>query len=141
MPTLPAISFKAGAISNAWSRHSSAHGPAIKVSGKALPKRALPTATTGLGVGSTCSIACLAAGPCRPWVWRSTAGTACLGFEYEGRPHGVLGRDDDRAHVGRRRDAAGGEHGGQRGSLAHAKSQGREPGSGGDVRGRRAEMA
>src|ERR1700724_3915881 len=44
-----AISFSAAAMSRAWARLSSAHGPAIKVSGSLLPKRTLPTATTAFG--------------------------------------------------------------------------------------------
>ncbi len=44
-----AISFRAAAISSAWARLSSWHGPAMRASGSLLPKRAAPTATTGLG--------------------------------------------------------------------------------------------
>ena len=47
----PPISFSASAVSSACARLSSAQGPAISASGKSLPKRAAPTATTGLGVG------------------------------------------------------------------------------------------
>src|SRR5580658_9614343 len=49
MPRRAAISLSADAISNACARLSSTHGPAIKASGSALPKRTLPTATAGLG--------------------------------------------------------------------------------------------
>src|ERR1044072_1193879 len=49
MPSRPAISFKADAISSACARLSSWHGPAISANGSALPKRALPIVTTGLG--------------------------------------------------------------------------------------------
>src|SRR5262249_54961052 len=48
----PAIFLRAEAIWSAWSRLSSAHGPAISASGSPLPKRVLPTATIGLGAGS-----------------------------------------------------------------------------------------
>src|SRR5258708_1647257 len=43
------MSLSAAAMSKAWARLSSAHGPAIRASGKLLPKRTLPTATTGFG--------------------------------------------------------------------------------------------
>src|SRR5213592_1457426 len=56
MPSLAAISLSAEAISSAWSRLSSAHGPAIRASGRALPKRVAPTATVALGAGSTACI-------------------------------------------------------------------------------------
>src|SRR5580700_323020 len=49
MPSRAAISFSAAAMSKACARLSSAHGPAIKVSGSLLPKRTLPTATTAFG--------------------------------------------------------------------------------------------
>src|ERR1051325_6050784 len=51
MPRRPAISLSAAAISSAWARLSSAHGPAIRASGSALPKRAAPIATTALADG------------------------------------------------------------------------------------------
>src|SRR5262249_2362362 len=53
IPPGPAIFLSAEAISSAWSRLSSAHGPAISASGSPLPKRVLPMATIGLGAGST----------------------------------------------------------------------------------------
>src|SRR5580700_259560 len=43
------MSLSAAAMSNACARLSSAHGPAIKASGRLLPKRTLPTATTAFG--------------------------------------------------------------------------------------------
>src|SRR6516164_214347 len=46
------MSLSAQAISKAWSRLSSAQGPAISASGSLLPNRMPPTATTGLGAGS-----------------------------------------------------------------------------------------
>src|ERR1700682_1937282 len=49
MPSRAVMSLSAAAISKAWARLSSAHGPAIKVSGSLLPKRTLPTATTAFG--------------------------------------------------------------------------------------------
>src|SRR5580704_15027254 len=48
-PALAAISFSAEAISSAWSRDSSAQGPAMMESGLALPISREPTRTTGLG--------------------------------------------------------------------------------------------
>src|ERR1700722_12171054 len=52
MPSLAVSSLSAPAISNAWPRLSSTHGPAMSASGNSLPKRALPTATTTLGFTS-----------------------------------------------------------------------------------------
>src|SRR5262249_614610 len=70
MPSLPAISLSAAAISSAWSRLSSAQGPAISASGSALPKRVAPTATTALGAGSTAMF--ILGGPCAGTPWGST---------------------------------------------------------------------
>src|SRR5450631_4384478 len=55
MPSRAAISLSAAAISRAWPRLSSAHGPAISANGRSLPKRTAPAATTefGEGVSST----------------------------------------------------------------------------------------
>jgi hypothetical protein len=50
MPSRCVISFNALAISNAWVRLSSAHGPAMTASGSALPNFTLPTATIGAAV-------------------------------------------------------------------------------------------
>src|SRR5580704_9749441 len=44
-----AISLSAAAMSKAWARLSSTHGPAISASGRLLPKRTFPTATTAFG--------------------------------------------------------------------------------------------
>src|SRR6476646_3528012 len=60
MPTLPAISFSASAVSSACARLSSAQGPAMSASGKALPNRALPIVTAGLCAGF---MAAVMAGP------------------------------------------------------------------------------
>ncbi len=49
MPTRPAISLSADAISRAWARLSIWHGPAISANGSALPIVTLATVTTGLG--------------------------------------------------------------------------------------------
>src|SRR5215467_1156194 len=53
MPTRAAISLSAPAISRACARLSSAHGPAIRASGRRLPKRTAPTATSELAAGAT----------------------------------------------------------------------------------------
>src|SRR5579862_4945709 len=50
MPSFAVISFNAPAMAKACSRLSNAHGPAIKASGSALPKRALPMVTVEFGV-------------------------------------------------------------------------------------------
>src|ERR1051326_8458778 len=52
-------------MSNAWARPSSAHGPAIKASGNALPKRTLPTATAGFGFAVMVTLAGDHASPAR----------------------------------------------------------------------------
>src|SRR3984885_15914188 len=44
-----AISLSAAAMSKACARLSSAHGPAIRASGRLLPKRTLPTVTMAFG--------------------------------------------------------------------------------------------
>src|SRR5258708_32016311 len=49
MPSRAVMSLSAAAISKACARLSSAHGPAIRASGRSLPKRTLPTATTAFG--------------------------------------------------------------------------------------------
>src|SRR5579883_1640531 len=49
MPSLAASSLSAEAMSKACAPLSSAQGPAIKASGRSLPKRALPTVTMGFG--------------------------------------------------------------------------------------------
>src|SRR5580704_3426847 len=49
MPSRAVMSLSAPATSKACARLSSAHGPAIRASGRLLPKRTLPTATTGFG--------------------------------------------------------------------------------------------
>src|SRR6187551_68797 len=56
MPRRPAISLRACAVSSACARLSSTQGPAIIASGKPLPKRAFPAATTGLGVGRRAAV-------------------------------------------------------------------------------------
>src|ERR1700735_2127156 len=43
------MSLSAPATSKACARLSSAHGPAIRASGRVLPQRTLPTATTAFG--------------------------------------------------------------------------------------------
>ena len=53
--SLEAISFSAEAISSACARDSSAQGPAIRASGRPLPKRAAPMVTIELGTGVTAS--------------------------------------------------------------------------------------
>src|SRR5580704_6326942 len=50
MPSRPVMSLSAAAMSKACARLSSAHGPAIRVSGRLLPKRTLPMATTAFGL-------------------------------------------------------------------------------------------
>src|ERR1700691_5729369 len=49
MPSRLVRSCNAPAMSSACARLSRAHGPPISASGNLLPKRTLPTATTGLG--------------------------------------------------------------------------------------------
>src|SRR6202035_1864570 len=49
MPSRAVMSLSAAAMSKACARLSSAHGPAIKASGRLLPKRTLPTATMAFG--------------------------------------------------------------------------------------------
>src|SRR5580658_2247860 len=49
MPSRAVMSLSAAAMSKACARLSSAHGPAIRASGRLLPKRTLPTATTAFG--------------------------------------------------------------------------------------------
>src|SRR3977135_826658 len=56
MPAAAAISLSAIAVSSAWLRLSSAQGPAMTASGRALPKCTFPTATIGLAGGSTFDI-------------------------------------------------------------------------------------
>src|SRR4029078_7875046 len=72
MPRRPAISLRAGAVSSACARLSSTQGPAIIASGKPLPKRAFPAATTGLGVGRRAAVM---AGPWGARLVASTGGT------------------------------------------------------------------
>src|SRR5580693_10422061 len=57
MPRRAAISLSAPAMSKAWVRLSSTHGPAISASGKALPNRALPMVTVELGLAAITFIA------------------------------------------------------------------------------------
>src|SRR5580693_9036926 len=49
MPSRAATSFSAPAMSKACARLSSTHGPAIRASGRSLPKRTLPMLTTAFG--------------------------------------------------------------------------------------------
>src|SRR5580692_5803900 len=49
MPSCAVTSLSAAAMSKACARLSSAHGPAISASGKALPNRALPIVTVEFG--------------------------------------------------------------------------------------------
>src|SRR5580693_7501607 len=49
MPSRAVMSLSAAAMSKACARLSSTHGPAIRTSGRLLPKRTLPTATTAFG--------------------------------------------------------------------------------------------
>src|SRR6266545_6269849 len=84
MPILPAISLSAEAISNAWARLSSAHGPAISASGSALPKRAAPTATTAFAAGWTFA-SFIVAKPCGSAAPGSTGGLAAA-LEHSARP-------------------------------------------------------
>src|SRR5580700_9430276 len=49
MPSRAVMSLSAAAMSKACARLSSTHGPAIRASGRLLPKRTLPTATTAFG--------------------------------------------------------------------------------------------
>src|SRR5579872_2080083 len=57
MPHRAAMSLSAPAMSRACARLSSTQGPAISTSGNALPNRALPTATTELGLAAIALIA------------------------------------------------------------------------------------
>src|SRR5205809_7203786 len=102
MPTLAVISFSADAISSAWSRLSSAHGPAMSASGSELPKRVLPTVTTAAAGGSTFIIGATMKGYNR----LVNGSNASARLEYESGAHGTFGRDHDGVQVGRMGDIA-----------------------------------
>src|ERR1700689_1227765 len=50
MPSRAVMSLSAAAMSKACARLSSTHGPAIRASGRLLPNRTLPMATTAFGL-------------------------------------------------------------------------------------------
>src|SRR5215469_1264619 len=88
MPTRLVMSFSAEAISSAWARLSSAHGPAISANGRSLPKRALPTATTGdlLGVASIAADHGGRGPPGQPWFTQARQMPALRRAQPPGRP-------------------------------------------------------
>ena len=98
----PAISFSAAAISSACARLSSWHGPAISASGSALPKRTLPTVTTGFGADMPDL-----AQPCR----RSTRRMACERHGTDERPRAVVEGQPGAVHCHRARRARHAHHG------------------------------
>src|SRR5689334_5081970 len=96
-PSFDVISLSAAAISSAWARLSSAHGPAISARGNALPRRMLPIVTIGLGAGSTLTVTEV---PCRRTMageGHRVNGRSAL-LEDQRRAHRDGWRDHDAAH-------------------------------------------
>src|SRR5215468_9786998 len=126
MPTRAVISLSAAAVSSACERPSSAQGPPISASGKALPKRAAPMVTTELGTGSTFVIS-LSRGTNHGGdsPHRSTAEIGTL--EYDGCAERGRGRNHGLADGLGKRNAAGLEHAMEHRPLTHHEAHGCEP--------------
>src|SRR6185312_6815560 len=118
MPTRPAISFSAAAISSACARLSIWQGPAISASGRVLPKRTAPMLTIGFGFWLKGS---LAAGPCGASPVGSTGGAEQEGCAEPGR-----GLHHQRAAGVARRDAGRTDERPRGGRIGGRETQGRE---------------